>query len=39
MLFRSLPRKGASMSLEQRGDRVVAGLRLQPPAVTLLEPL
>ncbi len=34
-----LPRKGASMSLEQRGDRVVAGLRLLPPAVTLLGPL
>ena len=34
-----LPRKGAAMALEQQGEEVVATLRLEPPAVTLLEPL
>lgn len=34
-----LPRKGAAMTLEQQGEEVVAMLRLEPPAVTLLEPL
>ncbi|MFO1336623.1 MAG: PAS domain S-box protein [Burkholderiaceae bacterium] len=34
-----LPRKGAAMTLEQQGDEVVATLRLEPPAVTVLEPL
>jgi PAS domain S-box-containing protein len=35
-----LPRKGASMSIEQAAPgRIVATLRLQPPAVTLLAPL
>jgi PAS domain S-box-containing protein len=34
-----LPRKGSAMTLEQRGERVVATLRLEPPAVTVLEPL
>jgi PAS domain S-box-containing protein len=35
-----LPRKGAAMALEQQGaGRVVATLRLQPPAVALLGPL
>jgi two-component sensor histidine kinase len=34
-----LPRKGAAMTLEQQGGQVVATLRLERPAVTLLEPL
>ena len=35
-----LPRKGAAMALEQQGPgRVVATLRLQPPAVAVLGPL
>lgn len=34
-----LPRKGSAMTLEQRGDEVEATLRLEPPAVTVLEPL
>jgi PAS domain S-box-containing protein len=34
-----LPRKGAAMTLEQQGEEVVATLRLERPAVTLLEPL
>ncbi|WP_374562185.1 PAS domain-containing protein [Ideonella sp.] len=34
-----LPRKGSAMTLEQRGDEVVATLRLEPPAVAVLEPL
>ncbi len=34
-----LPRKGAAMTLEQQGDKVVATLRLEPPAVAVLEPL
>jgi two-component sensor histidine kinase len=34
-----LPRKGSAMTLEQQGEEVVATLRLEPPAVTLLEPL
>ena len=35
-----LPRKGAAMALEQQGSgRVVATLRLQPPAVAVLGPL
>ncbi|MEK8034622.1 PAS domain S-box protein [Ideonella sp. DXS29W] len=34
-----LPRKGSAMTLEQRGDEVEASLRLEPPAVTVLEPL
>ena len=39
-LVRSLlPRKGAGITIEQRGPRVVATLRLQPPGVALLEPL
>jgi len=39
-LVRSLlPRKGARMSLEARGEDVVATLELAPPAVAVLEPL
>ena len=34
-----LPRKGSAMRLEALGDQVVATLRLEPPAVALLEPL
>lgn len=34
-----LPRKGSAMTLEQQGEQVVAMLRLEPPAVTVLEPL
>jgi PAS domain S-box-containing protein len=34
-----LPRKGSAMTLDQHGDQVVASLRLEPPAVTVLEPL
>lgn len=34
-----LPRKGATMTLEQQGEQVVAVLRLEPPAVAVLEPL
>ena len=34
-----LPRKGAAMALTQQADQVLATLRLQPPAVTLLAPL
>ncbi|HEX5685349.1 MAG TPA: PAS domain-containing protein [Ideonella sp.] len=34
-----LPRKGSAMTLEQRGEEVVATLRLEPPAVAVLEPL
>lgn len=34
-----LPRKGSAMSLEQQGSQVLATLRLEPPAVSLLEPL
>lgn len=34
-----LPRKGSAMTLEQQGEQVVATLRLEPPAVTVLEPL
>ncbi|MBQ0933451.1 PAS domain S-box protein [Ideonella alba] len=34
-----LPRKGAALALEQQGGSVVAALRLQPPAVSLLAPL
>ncbi|HEV8691418.1 MAG TPA: hypothetical protein VGQ91_14045, partial [Ideonella sp.] len=34
-----LPRKGSAMTLEQQGDEVVASLRLEPPAVAVLEPL
>ncbi|MCD2342156.1 PAS domain S-box protein [Ideonella azotifigens] len=34
-----LPRKGATISLTQEGEAVVARLRLVPPAVALLEPL
>jgi PAS domain S-box-containing protein len=39
-LVRSLlPRKGAKMSIEAEGTRVIARLELAPPAVALLEPL
>jgi PAS domain S-box-containing protein len=34
-----LPRKGSAMTLAQQGDQVVACLRLEPPAVAVLEPL
>lgn len=34
-----LPRKGSAMTLQQQGDQVVACLRLEPPAVAVLEPL
>jgi two-component sensor histidine kinase len=34
-----LPRKGASIDLQQLGPQVVATLRLMPPAVTVLAPL
>jgi PAS domain S-box-containing protein len=34
-----LPRKGAALRLEQVDSQVVASLRLEPPAVALLEPL
>ena len=34
-----LPRKGAAISLEQDASGIVARLRLEPPAVTVLEPL
>jgi len=34
-----LPRKGSAMTLEQCGEEVVATLRLEPPAVAVLEPL
>ncbi|MBT9598145.1 MAG: PAS domain-containing protein [Vitreoscilla sp.] len=34
-----LPRKGSALRLEAQGDQVVATLRLEPPAVALLEPL
>jgi PAS domain S-box-containing protein len=39
-LVRSLlPRKSASLSLEQVGDEVVATIALKPPGVTKLEPV
>jgi PAS domain S-box-containing protein len=34
-----LPRKGSAMTLEQHGEQVIATLRLEPPAVAVLEPL
>ena len=34
-----LPRKSASLSLEQRGDEVVATVRLSPPGISKLDPL
>ena len=34
-----LPRKGSAISLLQDGDDVLARLRLEPPAVAVLEPL
>jgi hypothetical protein len=39
-LVRSLlPRKSASLSLEQVGDEVVATITLKPPGITKLEPV
>jgi len=34
-----LPRRSASLAIEQRGDRVVATVALQPPSVTRLAPM
>jgi PAS domain S-box-containing protein len=34
-----LPRRSASLDIEQRGDRVVATVALQPPSVTRLAPM
>lgn len=34
-----LPRKGAAIHIDQRGEDVVASLRLEPPGVAVLEPL
>jgi PAS domain S-box-containing protein len=34
-----LPRRSASLTIEQRGDRVAATMSLQPPSVTRLAPM
>jgi hypothetical protein len=34
-----LPRRSASLALEQRGEEVVATVRLSPPGISKLDPM